>query len=64
MALDIGIDAKTRKKVAGALEQVLADTYSLYAKTHGYHWNVEGPRFLTLHTSSKLSTMSCGYRST
>ena len=50
MALDIGIDAKTRKKVAGALEQVLADTYSLYAKTHGYHWNIEGPRFLTLHT--------------
>src|ERR1700754_3854530 len=50
MAMDIGIDAKTRKKVAGALEQVLADTYSLYAKTHGYHWNIEGPRFLTLHT--------------
>ena len=50
MALDIGIDAKSRKKVAGSLEQVLADTYSLYAKTHGYHWNVEGPRFLTLHT--------------
>ncbi len=50
MAMDIGIDAKTRKKVAGSLEQVLADTYSLYAKTHGYHWNVEGPRFLTLHT--------------
>ena len=48
--MDIGIDAKTRKKVAGALEQVLADTYSLYAKTHGYHWNIEGPRFLTLHT--------------
>ncbi|RYY95023.1 MAG: DNA starvation/stationary phase protection protein [Alphaproteobacteria bacterium] len=50
MALDIGIDAKSRKKVAGSLEQVLADTYSLYAKTHGYHWNIEGPRFLTLHT--------------
>lgn len=48
--MDIGIDAKTRKKVAGALEQVLADTYVLYAKTHGYHWNIEGPRFLTLHT--------------
>ena len=42
MALDIGIDAKTRKKVVGALEVVLADTYSQYAKTHGYHWNIEG----------------------
>lgn len=47
--VDIGIDAKTRKKVATALEQVLADTYALYSKTHGYHWNVEGPRFAQLH---------------
>lgn len=49
MAIDIGIDAKARKEVAGALEQVLTDTYALYAKTHGYHWNVEGPRFSQLH---------------
>ena len=47
--MDIGIDAAGRKKVAGALEQVLANTYGLYARTHGYHWNVEGPRFNTLH---------------
>lgn len=47
--MDIGIDAKTRKKVVGALEQVLADTYALYTKTHTYHWNVEGPRFSQLH---------------
>lgn len=47
--MDIGIDARTRKKVATALEQVLADTYALYAKTHGYHWNIEGPRFAQLH---------------
>lgn len=49
MAIDIGIDAQSRKKVAGALEQVLTDTYALYTKTHGYHWNVEGPRFAQLH---------------
>lgn len=49
MAIDIGIDAPSRKKVAGALEQVLTDTYALYTKTHGYHWNVEGPRFAQLH---------------
>ncbi|MBI1362109.1 MAG: DNA starvation/stationary phase protection protein [Alphaproteobacteria bacterium] len=47
--MDIGIDAKGRKKVADALEQVLADTFALYSKTHGYHWNVEGPRFSQLH---------------
>jgi starvation-inducible DNA-binding protein len=49
MAIDIGIDAKTRKKIAGSLEQVLADTYALYTKTHTYHWNIEGPRFSQLH---------------
>ena len=49
MPMDIGIDAKARDKVAKALEQVLADTYALYSKTHGYHWNVEGPRFAQLH---------------
>lgn len=47
--MDIGINESGRKEVATALEQVLADTYALYGKTHGYHWNVEGPRFSTLH---------------
>jgi starvation-inducible DNA-binding protein len=47
--MDIGIDARTRKKTADSLEQVLADTYALYGKTHTYHWNVEGPRFSQLH---------------
>ncbi len=49
MAIDIGIETKARKKVVGALGQVLGDTYGLYLKTHGYHWNVEGPMFNTLH---------------
>jgi starvation-inducible DNA-binding protein len=49
MPIDIGIDAKGREKVAKALEQTLSDTYALYTKTHGYHWNVEGPRFSQLH---------------
>lgn len=47
--MDIGIEKAARKKVVAALEQVLADTYGLYARTHGYHWNVEGPRFNSLH---------------
>jgi starvation-inducible DNA-binding protein len=49
MPIDIGIDAKARENVAKALEQALSDTYALYTKTHGYHWNVEGPRFSQLH---------------
>jgi starvation-inducible DNA-binding protein len=47
--MDTGIKAKDRKAVAGALAQVLSDTYGLYLKTHGYHWNVEGPHFSALH---------------
>lgn len=35
--------------VAGELARLLADTYTLYLKTHGYHWNVTGPRFPSLH---------------
>ena len=33
-----------------SLERLLADTYTLYLKTHNYHWNVTGPMFTTLHT--------------
>jgi starvation-inducible DNA-binding protein len=33
-----------------ALESLLADSYTLYLKTHSYHWNVTGPMFTTLHT--------------
>ncbi|GAB4521544.1 MAG: non-specific DNA-binding protein DpsA [Parvularculaceae bacterium] len=49
MDIDIGIDADDRMKVAGELKRVLADTYTLYLKTHNYHWNVTGPMFQTLH---------------
>lgn len=49
MKIDIGIDAKHREEIAGALSRVLADSYTLYLKTHNFHWNVEGPMFQTLH---------------
>ena len=49
MQIDIGIDEKSRKNIAGALSRVQADTYTLYLKTHGFHWNVTGPMFQTLH---------------
>ena len=48
-AIDIGIGAKERQQIAKGLARVLADTYTLYLKTHAFHWNVEGPMFNTLH---------------
>ena len=47
--IDIGIDAKQREVIADGLSNLLADTYTLYLKTHNYHWNVTGPMFNTLH---------------
>ena len=49
MAIDIGITAKDRKEIADGLSHLLADTYTLYLKTHNFHWNVTGPMFNTLH---------------
>ena len=49
MAIDIGIPEKHRLKVGDLLGHLLADTYTLYLKTHNYHWNVTGPMFQTLH---------------
>jgi starvation-inducible DNA-binding protein len=48
-SIDIGISEKDRKKIAAGLSKLLADTYSLYLKTHNFHWNVTGPMFQTLH---------------
>ena len=50
VAIDIGIPATQRKNIAEGLSHLLADTYTLYLKTHNYHWNVTGPMFQTLHT--------------
>jgi len=49
MELNIGINAADRDKIAAGLSRLLADSYTLYLKTHNYHWNVEGPMFTTLH---------------
>jgi starvation-inducible DNA-binding protein len=49
MTIDIGISEEDRKELAAGLANVLADTYTLYLKTHNYHWNVVGPMFNTLH---------------
>ena len=48
-AIDIGIDTDDRKKIAEGLSHFLADSYTLYLKTHNFHWNVTGPMFNALH---------------
>lgn len=50
MKIDIGIGSKEREQIAAGLSKLLADSYTLYLKTHNYHWNVTGPMFNTLHT--------------
>ncbi|MBE9051446.1 DNA starvation/stationary phase protection protein [Nostocales cyanobacterium LEGE 11386] len=47
--INIGIDEISRAKIAEGLSRLLADTYTLYLKTHNFHWNVTGPMFQTLH---------------
>ena len=47
--MDIGITKKDREKIADGLSHLLADSFTLYLKTHNFHWNVTGPMFNTLH---------------
>lgn len=49
MDINIGIPDDQRKHIADGLSRLLADTYTLYLKTHNFHWNVTGPMFNTLH---------------
>lgn len=49
MNIDIGISQQHREEIAQGLSRLLADTYTLYLKTHNFHWNVTGPMFQTLH---------------
>jgi starvation-inducible DNA-binding protein len=48
-AIDIGLSGAQRKQIAEGLSRFLADSYTLYLKTHNFHWNVTGPMFNTLH---------------
>lgn len=47
--IDIGLSEDNRQKAANGLTKLLADTYTLYLKTHNFHWNVTGPQFTSLH---------------
>jgi len=48
--LNLGIKSSKKQSIAQGLSKLLAETYTLYLKTHKYHWNVEGPHFHALHT--------------
>ncbi len=49
-AINIGIEEKDRQEIAAGLSRLLADSYTLFVKTHNFHWNVTGPMFNSLHT--------------
>ncbi len=49
MEINIGINSEQRERIADGLSRLLADSYTLYIKTHNFHWNVTGPMFATLH---------------
>ena len=49
MEINTGINETDRKEIAAGLSRLLADSYTLYLKTHNFHWNVKGPMFQTLH---------------
>ena len=54
MKVEIGISNQDRQAIAAGLSKLLADSYTLYLKTHNHHWNVTGPQFNTLHTMFEL----------
>ena len=53
-AIDIGIGTGDRKKIAEGLSRFLADSFTLYLKTHNFHWNVTGPMFNALHNMFEM----------
>jgi starvation-inducible DNA-binding protein len=49
LATPSDIDAKSVKDISGALNALLADTFSLYLKTKNFHWHMSGPHFRDYH---------------
>ena len=47
--MDTGLKKADRTDIVAELKKVLADSFAVYLKTHGYHWNVRGPQFFGLH---------------
>lgn len=53
--IDIGTAESDRQVITDGLSRLLADTYTPYLKTHGYHRKVTGPMFQTLHLMFKVT---------
>lgn len=54
VAVNIGIEESDREAIVKGLSHLLADTYTLYLKTHNFHWNVTGPMFQSLHATFEM----------
>jgi len=54
IAVNIGIEQSDREEIVKGLSRLLADTYTLYLKTHNFHWNVTGPMFQSLHAMFEI----------
>lgn len=54
VAVNIGIEQSDREAIVKGLSHLLADTYTLYLKTHNFHWNVTGPMFQSLHAMFEM----------
>ena len=49
MDINIGIKQADREQIVAGLHVLLVNSYTLYLKTHNYHWDMTGPMFNTLH---------------
>ncbi|MEO0981422.1 MAG: DNA starvation/stationary phase protection protein [Pseudomonadota bacterium] len=49
LPLDTQVPKRDRQALSALLGKTLASTYVLYHKTHGFHWNVTGPLFYSVH---------------
>ena len=51
---DSGVSRQDRSSLAERLTEAVADSYILYVKTQGFHWNVVGPLFYSLHKLTEV----------
>ncbi|MEG8101209.1 Dps family protein, partial [Xanthomonas hortorum] len=58
--IDIGIKDGDRKKISDGLARYMADAFTLYLKTHNFHWNVTGSMFNSLHTMVETQNTTQG----
>ena len=55
----IGIDQESSKILAQKLNELLANYQIFYMNVHGFHWNIQGDKFLNYTPSLKNSIPTC-----